>query len=73
MSAGDSDRYSAHLAADAIHNFPGTGIVEREEVLAGVADAAVIQLRSATVWTEAAEAGAQTVDRAVAHQSAAAT
>jgi Domain of unknown function (DUF4440) len=38
-AAGDSQRYSAHLAGDAIHVFPGMGIAERDEVLAGVAGA----------------------------------
>ena len=38
-AAGDRDRYSTHLAADAIHVFPGWGVADRDAVLAGVADA----------------------------------
>jgi hypothetical protein len=38
-AAGDRDRYSAHLAADAIHVFPGWGVAERDAVRAGAADA----------------------------------
>jgi hypothetical protein len=38
-AAGDRDRYSARLAADTIHVFPGWGVAERNAVLAGVADA----------------------------------
>jgi hypothetical protein len=39
QAAGDPDRYGAHLAADAIHVFPGWGVAEREAILTGVADA----------------------------------
>jgi hypothetical protein len=38
-SAGESALYGQHLAADALHVFPGWGIVEREAVLAGVSEA----------------------------------
>jgi hypothetical protein len=38
-AAGDSDRYAEHLAADAVHVFPGWGVASREAVLAGVAKA----------------------------------
>jgi Domain of unknown function (DUF4440) len=38
-AAGDSDRYAEHLAADAVHVFPGWGVVSRDAVLAGVAGA----------------------------------
>ncbi len=38
-AAGDRDRYAEHLAADAIHVFPGWGVASREAVLRGVAEA----------------------------------
>ncbi len=38
-AAGDRNRYSTRLAADAIHVFPGWGVADRDAVLAGVADA----------------------------------
>ena len=38
-SAGDPDAYAAHLAADAVHVFPGWGAVDRETVLIGAAEA----------------------------------
>jgi ketosteroid isomerase-like protein len=38
-AAGARDRYAAHLAADAVHIFPGWGVADRQAVLAGVADA----------------------------------
>ncbi len=38
-AAGDRDRYAEHLAADAIHVFPGWGVASREAVLSGVAEA----------------------------------
>jgi hypothetical protein len=38
-AAGDADRYAAHLAPDALHVFPGMGVLDRGTVLAGVADA----------------------------------
>jgi hypothetical protein len=38
-ASGDRAAYEAHLADDAIHVFPGMGIVGRGDVLASVADA----------------------------------
>jgi hypothetical protein len=38
-SAGDADAYAVHLAADAVHVFPGWGAIDRETVLMGVAEA----------------------------------
>lgn len=38
-AAGDRDRYERHLAAGAIHIFPGWGIADRDAVLEGVAEA----------------------------------
>jgi hypothetical protein len=38
-AAGDGDRYAEHLAADAVHVFPGWGIASRDAVLAGVSGA----------------------------------
>jgi hypothetical protein len=38
-AAGDRDLYAKHLAADAIHVFPGWGVASREAVLSGVAEA----------------------------------
>ena len=39
LAAGDRDRYAERLAADAVHVFPGFGVVSRDDVLAGVAGA----------------------------------
>ena len=39
QAAGDPARYAEHLAADAVHVFPGWGIADREAVLEGVAGA----------------------------------
>jgi hypothetical protein len=36
-AAGRREAYEAHLAADAVHVFPGWGVAEREAVLDGVA------------------------------------
>jgi hypothetical protein len=38
-AAGDAARYAAHLAPDALHVFPGMGVLDRDAVLAGVAGA----------------------------------
>jgi hypothetical protein len=38
-SAGDREGYGQHLAPDALHVFPGLGIVDRRNVLDGVAAA----------------------------------
>jgi hypothetical protein len=38
-AAGDRERYEQGLAADALHVFPGFGIVDWESALAGVAEA----------------------------------
>jgi hypothetical protein len=35
-AAGDREGYAAHLAADAVHVFPGWGITDREPVLDSV-------------------------------------
>jgi Domain of unknown function (DUF4440) len=35
-AAGDRQRYGEHLAADAIHVFPGVGLLDRESILDGV-------------------------------------
>jgi hypothetical protein len=38
-AAGDRDAYASGLSADALHVFPGLGVLEREAVLDSVADA----------------------------------
>jgi hypothetical protein len=38
-AAGDRESYAAHLAADAVHVFPGWGITDREPVLESVEEA----------------------------------
>ena len=38
-SAGDREGYARHLAVDAVHVFPGWGIVGRDQALTGVAAA----------------------------------
>jgi hypothetical protein len=38
-ASGDSARYEANLADDAVHVFPGWGVTERQPVLEAVADA----------------------------------
>jgi hypothetical protein len=79
-AAGNRDAYAAGLAPDAVHVFPGLGVLEREPVLDGVAgaepwqsfsidDARVVPLgpdAAALVYTTLAErAGAEPYEAAI--------